>query len=184
LAVCLLLAGLCTIAAAQKRHDPSLGRAVLYPATEDGNWDGTWLYVSRDLKLVIWMRTDEQGAPQMRWQYQAMANAEMFLTDWDGKVEYNWRNAKGQVDLRTSKRTADRIEGAFAWELDAGRAYRTVTGEYEIFRITDGRFFMLHFPNWKRVVVEGDETKTVEAVQVWTFKKISKRLIRWEEIPF
>jgi hypothetical protein len=177
----LAAAAFCSLAAAQTPHQ---GQVELYPATEEGDWDGTWVFGNRDFKIVLWLQSDSKGKPSMRWQYQDLANAEMFVTDWEGKADYTMLQATGKVSLNARELTPHSIKGELVWETDYEDAIRSVTGAYEIFRVNDGRFLMIYFPLWKRVIQKGDDVRISEVPQSWTFRKLSKRQLRWEEIPF
>ena len=56
------------------------------PRTDAGEWDGTWFYISRLEKMVLWIRTDN-GKPEAKIRYQSKISPEYFETDWNGQVD-------------------------------------------------------------------------------------------------
>ena len=73
----LLLASLLPLRSAEEQivtqpeRDPMGPTAVIVPErTNQGNWDGTWVYVNRDARYALWMRTGEDGRPEIRLKFQ------------------------------------------------------------------------------------------------------------------
>ena len=57
--------------------------------SDEGDWYGTWYFVSRSRKMAVWFR-DKDGVPQMRVRLQEQAQGlEGFSTDWEGQAEYS-----------------------------------------------------------------------------------------------
>jgi hypothetical protein len=61
---------------------------------------------------------------------------------------------------------------------------RTDTSDINIYRAGRGRQMVFHFHNYKRTIKRGDQISSQRLDQAWTFLKASKRLARWEELPF
>ena len=113
----LLCAGSVTFGqeAEQETTDPNetfsdygrVSRKVIEPS-DAGIWDGTWYYVNRDSRLVMWIKT-EDGVPQIKLQYLSTASSEGFATDWSGNASYKMPHAEGSFSLNIKKRDADVI---------------------------------------------------------------------------
>jgi hypothetical protein len=161
------------------------GRATrtVVPPTDEGVWDGTWYYVSRDFIIALWMKT-ENGKPVAKLQYSSLSSSENFVTDWDGKAEYDYRQAKGKFALDFERRDKDVIEGTWDWTLDVGKSQRIQEGDYRLYRTGDGRFMVMEFVNFERRIQKPGADEVAQADPAWTFKKASKRLVLWDELPF
>ena len=84
------------------------GRAKLEipGAVDEGTWYGTWYHVSRDHRVAIWMRTADDGQPELKLRYLRMGTpAEQFSTDWSGQTEYEVQRAPASFSL-TPRRSA------------------------------------------------------------------------------
>jgi hypothetical protein len=53
-----------------------------------------------------------------------------------------------------------------------------------MYRTGDGRFFVMEFDKLERVINLGEEEKVLSSSPSWTFRKASKRLVLWDELPF
>ena len=191
-----LLAGLLVagIAAAQETAPPVVpstqeqftdwGRAThtVPVASGEGNWDGTWFYVSRDRRMALWIKT-ENGVPQVKLRYQSLASTEGFETDWDGNASYEVLEAQGKFSLGIKKRDADLIEGHWDWQLAKGKGTRIEIGDFRMFRTGDGRYLAMSFDDLRRHVRGSQEKEYGSSVSL-TFIKVSKRLALWDELPF
>jgi len=151
-------------------------------ASSEGDWDGTWFYVSLDRRMAIWIKT-ENGVPQVKLHYQSLASTEVFETDWDGNATYDVHEAKGKFSLGLKKREADVIEGHWDWELAVGKGTRVEWGDYRMYRTGDGRYMALSFDDLRHHVRGGQEKEYGGAVS-FTFIKVAKRLALWDELPF
>jgi hypothetical protein len=152
--------------------------------SDAGVWDGTWFYVSRDQKIALWIRT-EKGLPEIKLQFFGYAMAENFETDWKGRAEYVVKGRHpGRFELSVEERDENTISGSMEWTLEIGESVRTETGDFTIYRAGYGRSIVMRFDDYKRVVTTGKERKIWQPQQYWTFRKASKRLVLWEELPF
>jgi len=148
-----------------------------------GVWDGTWFYVNRDVRLALWIKT-ETGKPRVKLRYTSMNSGEGFETDWNGKADYEVRDANGSFTLGIERRDADLIEGRWEWLLTAGRSVRLEEGDYRIYRTGDGRFMAFTFDAFTKTIRSGGKDEVYKGPLSWTFRKASKRLVRWDELPF
>ena len=57
-------------------------------------------------------------------------------------------------------------------------------GEVTIFRTEAGHHLVVHFDKFEFFIGPLTEDWWQPARQSWTFRKSSKRLVRWEELPF
>lgn len=184
-----LLCAVSVPAAQQTQEAPEdlteYGRAArrMNEPSDRGTWDGTWVYVNRDSRVVMWIKT-ENDVPQVKLRYSSTASPEGFETDWEGNAEYTMRNFPARFSLNFTQRDANRIKGRWEWRLGTERQARIEEADYTLFRTGDGRFMTLDFENFKRVVRSGDEEQVYTAYPAWTFAKASKRLVLWDELPF
>jgi len=176
--------------AAQPTPDPNetftdfgrSSRMVIEPSNE-GIWDGTWYYVSRDARIAMWIKT-EDGVPQVKFQYLSNQSAEGFVTDWNGNADYKLTHSVGSFSLNIKERGADVIEGHWDWRLEGEHSTREEQGDYRIYRTGDGRFFVMDFSDYKKILTGKKGKRIYETHPGWTFQKASKRLVLWDELPF
>jgi len=153
------------------------------PSTE-GHWDGTWFYISRDQRFALWFKT-EDGVPQVKLRYASMNSGEGFETDWTGTSDYQLPSAAGHFSLGITRKGKDEIDGRWEWLLKAGKGIRLEEGDYRMYRTGDGRFLALVFDEMTRTVNGGKgKNKVYKSSTAWTFRKASKRLVLWDELPF
>ena len=152
-------------------------------ASNQGVWDGTWFYVNRDVRLAMWIKT-EAGTPQVKLRYNSMNTGEGFETDWSGKADYQVRDAVAKFDLGLARRDADVIEGHWEWALKAGSSLRLEEGDYRMYRAGDGRFLALVIDSLTKTLRSGGKDEVYKVPLSWTFRKASKRLVLWDELPF
>jgi hypothetical protein len=159
-------------------------KTLTYPARSDaGEWHGTWYYISRDAKIAIWIRVTD-GLPEAKMQYFGVGTAEQFATDWNGHAEYDFKNRhRGVFDLKFEERDANTIKGRWEWTLEKDTT-RIERGDFIMYRAGYGRSFVMRFDNYERIFVSGDREQVWRTDQALTFRKISKRLVMWEELPF
>lgn len=148
-----------------------------------GSFEGTWMYVNRDARFVLWSRMKD-GVPQVKLQYQSLASPEAFETDWDAKALYYLGEAPVTFSLALDLRTADRMEGKWTWIVDGGSRQRKETADIVIFRTEYGRSLQMDFLNFERLVIGGGKNRIMHMPLVWTWTKISKRELLWDELPF
>ncbi len=151
--------------------------------TNAGSFDGTWMYVNRDMQFGMWIRT-RNGVPQVKLQYQSLSSTEAFETDWDGKAAYYLAGAPVTFELKLGASTADRIVGSWSWLLKAGITGRTETADIVMYRTWEGRTFLMDFQNFERKLTRGDKERVFKTPVVWNWIKVSKRELLWDEFPF
>jgi hypothetical protein len=159
-----------------------VSRKVIEPS-DKGVWDGTWMYVNRDSRLVMWIKT-EDGVPQVKFQYRSTSSSEGFITDWNGNASYEMSTAQGHFSLNIEKRDANAIEGRWDWRLEGTNSFRVEQGDYRMYRTGDGRFFVLDFSDYQKSLSGRKGERLFETHPAWTFQKVSKRLVLWDELPF
>jgi hypothetical protein len=164
----------------------SLGRMGLSlpEPTANGVWEGTWLYVSRDVILAMWL-TEEQGKLIAKFRFEGTLRAtEAFETDWTGKASYFVQDHPGTFEFTLKETGPDVIEADWDWVLDMRGSLRSEKSDIEMFRAGDGRRLVMFFKVFERVIESGGSRKVHDAPQAWTFRKMSRRLVLWEELPF
>lgn len=170
----------------KKRVDsgsPSLAFELPDEAVSDGTWDGTWMYVNRHHRFALWLRTD--GArPEAKLRYQSMGSAESFITDWSGYVEYAEKKGEGVFSFRIDRADDDLIVGDWYWHLEFPTTYRTESSPVRVFRLGDGRMLRIEFPQFVRVVFQRGQRAENRVSTAWTFRKVSRRHLLWDELPF
>ena len=151
--------------------------------TSAGSFDGTWMYVNRDAHFALWART-KNGVPQVKLQYQSLANPEAFETDWDGKAVYYLAGSPVTFELKLGESNADRIVGTWSWVLKIGESGRRETADIVIHRTWYGRTLLMDFKNYEKTITRDGQDKTIKLPVAWSFVKISKRELLWDELPF
>ena len=151
--------------------------------TTAGSFDGTWMYVNRDVHFALWART-RNGVPQVKLQYQSLASTEAFETDWDGKAAYYLAGAPVTFELKLGPSTADRIVGSWSWVLKAGVTGRVETADIVMYRTWDGRTLLMDFQNIEKKITRGAQERVFKVPAVWNWIKVSKRELLWDEFPF
>ena len=171
-----------SVAGGAGERRPGLQTYKTSPRTEAGDWYGTWVYKSRDQRVVLWLRADASGRPEYRLQYQSLGTPEAFTTDWTGRSEYAVTGTDALFHLAAKERGEHSIRGTLDWDLQFERSGRRRTAEFEMFRGGDGRHLVLHFHKQSLVIRKGDKEATDNSPGAWTFIKNSRRLVLWEEI--
>lgn len=153
--------------------------------TSAGNWSGSWAYVSRDQHWALWLREGEKGKVEAKLQYEAQGSPETFETDWNGTADYYFAGTPVKFELKLTKVAPERLEGTWRWVVSLPNSERIETADVALYRVGYGRSLVLDFgDNYQRIVRRGDkETKTTVPV-VWSFVKVSKRQVLWEELPW
>jgi len=181
------LAALSAAALAPSSHAQGMDRdfgkeAVLIPErTDAGVWDGTWFFVSRDSRMVIWLRT-VGGKPELKLQYQSLANAEVFETDWSGRSSYYLAGEPATFECLPTSRDANTIQGTWNWKLEFEDSARVEVGTFTMFRAGDGRQLVMRFDKLERQVRRNNDVKKYDLKTSWTFTKASKRILLWDEV--
>jgi hypothetical protein len=169
----------------QPTLDPSGRAVVIVPdRTDEGTWDGTWVFATRDAKYALWLRTGESGKPEARLRYQSTSNPEKFETGWDGKASYALSGAPVTFHLNLESGDLRSLAGTWDWDVEFPDSARKETGRFEAFRSGDGRSLVLRFTSYQKSVRRKDKVRTTEALPLWTFRKVSKREALWDELPF
>jgi hypothetical protein len=153
--------------------------------TTAGEWAGTWMYVSRDGRMALWLRAGKDGLPEARLQYQSTANPETFETDWSGKTTYYLSGQAATFEIRLARRERDDLAGRWEWLVDFGDSGRSETSDFRIYRVGDGRSLALEFQKgYVKALRRGDRITKQEIPPVITFVKASRRLVLWDELPW
>jgi hypothetical protein len=163
-----------------------LGQTHVVPVerTDRGVWDGTWFYTNRDFRMVLWLRTD-QGAPTAKLQFlSTTVPPESFATDWRGEASYTLQKGVGKFLFELTDKDANTIRGNWNWDLDLGDSSRIELGRFTIYRGGDGRLLVVKFEDFERIHRRGEDYEHYPSQHVMTFRKISKRQVLWDEIPF
>lgn len=151
--------------------------------TTAGSFDGTWMYVNRDMHFALWVRSKD-GAEQVKIQYQSLANPEAFETDWEGKALYYMAGSPVNFELKLGQSTTDRIVGKWLWDLAIGSSMRRESADVVIYRTGFGRTLLMDFQNYEKTITERGKNRIMKAPMVWNWVKISNRELLWEELPF
>lgn len=149
--------------------------------TDAGTWDGTWFFVSRDFRMVLWVRT-VGGKPEVKLQYQSLSNAEVFETDWSGRSSYYLAGEPATLECLLTSRDANTMQGTWSWKLEFEDSARIENGNFTMYRAGDGRQLVMRFDKLERQVRRRDEMKKYDMRTSWTFTKASKRLVLWDEV--
>jgi hypothetical protein len=168
-------------------QDPnSMKTTVLSPDRSDtGEWTGTWYYKTRTDKWALWIR-ETDGVPELKFQYQDYDQGENFISDWTALSRYAAKGKSGYFKIDFKRRDANVIEGDWFWQLgvpEVDSSVRTETATIEMYRALRGRQLVLRFHDFERIY-EGRKVYRLAAEQAWTFHKASRRLARWQELPF
>jgi len=147
--------------------------------TDEGRWYGTWYHSTRDIRVALWVREGEEGLPEMRMRYLDVSNVESFATEWDGAAEYIHREKQGQFALTLTGQDEKGIHADWNWVVGEGPSLRYEKGKIYINRAGDGRQLVFHFYEFEKMV----NRKRIVTPKVWTFRKMSRRLVRLEELP-
>jgi hypothetical protein len=164
----------------------SFGRTALGlpEPTSAGTWDGTWIYVSRDERFALWFSKD-QGKTIAKIRFEGTRGvSEAFETDWTGRATYSVQDLPGVFEFTLKNDDPDRLEADWHWVLDLRGSSRTENGDVTLYRSEDGRRMVMHFKNFERVIESAGGVRRSNAPHAWTFRKLSRRVALWEELPF
>ncbi|HKQ62625.1 MAG TPA: hypothetical protein VJS92_15150 [Candidatus Polarisedimenticolaceae bacterium] len=159
------------------------GTLSLPPRTDAGKWDGTWFASNRDIRLVLWFKT-EGGAPRVQLQFFDVNSTEAFLTDWSGEASYEYKTAPGKFALHVTEADANTLRGTWSREVQFKEATRTEQARFEMYRAADGRVMVLRLDEYKKVVKRGEHEQVLTMPQGWSLRKASNRLVLWDELGF
>ncbi|MDH3627701.1 MAG: hypothetical protein OEV00_13975 [Acidobacteriota bacterium] len=152
-------------------------------ATLEGDWFGTWIYASRDHRFAAWIQMDGKR-PEIKFRFQAMGSGESFITDWRGQATYHEREGEGVFSFKMDQGDADQFSGQWDWELVFPTSSRTESSPVRGYRANDGRDLRIEFQDHNRTLVRGGRRMSSDATFVWSFRKVSRRHILWDELPF
>ena len=171
---------------AQRQQRAQAKSAVSSPdRTDAGEWYGTWYYKTHKEKWALWMRMEGDVA-QLKIQFQNYDTGENFISNWDALSHYASSEKKGLFELTFAQRDIDLIKGDWVWQLGTAEVdsfVRTETARFQMYRVASGRQLVLRLDDFERVY-KGRDLYTLAAEQAWTFHKASRRLVRWQELPF
>lgn len=151
--------------------------------TDAGTFDGTWYYVNRDGRMALWMRTHE-GRPELKIRYQSAQGLETFETDWTTQTSYELTGNPARFSVDLVRADEDVVEGHWFWEVRVGSVARVEEGDFSMYRAGDGRQLVMNFSSFVKRLSNSSRSKGYDGPLVWHFNKASKRLVRWEELPF
>ena len=163
------------------------GRTAMYAGdpTTAGDWAGTWMYVWRDGRMALWLRTGADGAPEGRLQYQSTAGPETFETDWKGKATYYLSGQPATFEMRFARRERDEITGRWDWRVEFADSGRSETGDFRIYRVGNGRLLAFEFQKgYEKGVRRGINVSKSVVPPVVNFVKASRRIVLWDELPW
>jgi hypothetical protein len=161
------------------------GRSALSlpTATTAGDWQGSWVYVNRDVHLALWL-DEKDGELSVKLRYLgAYLTPETFETDWSGTTNYMVQNKPAEFKFLITDWDAAKIDADWSWFLDLKGSSRTETAKIKMYRTGDGRRLVMHFTEYKRVIERAGQDIVYDYQQAWTFTKVSKRHARWDELP-
>jgi len=152
--------------------------------TSRGDWFGTWIHKSRDFNFALWIRPGPDGLPQLKFQYLGLGKAEGFATGWDEPVRYGLRRGEGQFGVALTARSADRLEGRWEWTVDLGSSGREEHGVFSMYRVFDGRTLYIDYSQMEKVLRREGKESRMQLPHKLAFRKVSRRVVDWEEISF
>lgn len=152
--------------------------------TTTGDWSGSWSFDSRDFQYALFFR-EADGGVEAQVYFRNKARVEGFRTDWSGAAEYKIGDRPASFRIEFDERGPDRLTGRWFWESPRFEGKRTEDAEFEMYRTLDGRQLAVHFTRFERTdFLEGRPPYSRDLPAVWVFRKVSKRVVRSEELPF
>jgi len=180
-ALCALALGPCL--AQVGAGDPRRTSIYVPDPTNEGSWDGTWMYQSVAMKMALWMRT-RKGVTEFKLRYESLQRGNAFETDWNGDASYYASEYPATFQMHRTQGDANRIEGTWFWESQSGSTLRVEKGKFRLFRALDGRTMVFRFEDFELSTSRRGQPYRSAIPPVWTFVKVSKRLALWDELPF
>ncbi len=164
------------------------------PETTAGSFTGTWTRVEPGQRQALQIRQAGDGRFEVRF-YWWTADDFLLDTGWEVEHEYRWRGFPGTLAIRIDQErsTPDRLVGR--WERrqqGADKSRLREEGPLTIYRTGDN--------GWKLAMVI--DPLTIEASvdepiapyesagrerttrRVWIMRRVARRLIAWDEIPW
>ena len=160
---------------------PPAGQERERPATDKGRWHGTWTYVHRDGRTAMWIDTSGDEV-RVKVQYQGLSIPEGFVTDWDGSATYIFAGEPGTFEMKITEASDSRIHGTWFWDVQFETVGRSERGVFTLYRVGDGRQLVVDFSEFQKVLRKGEKISRYDGGASWDFKKISKRIVLWDEV--
>ena len=182
----IILALLATAGSATAQMNSFYGKTTIKTPerTDAGDWEGTWFFLSKVHRMVLWMR-NQNGVPQIKFRFQGQGvNAQNFETDWNAVGEINVKGRTGVFAMEFDQRDENTISGRWAWDVVQNDAVLTDKAEFIMFRGGEGRQMIWKIQNEPRKTEARSAIKPGSGLLVWTFRKASRRVVLWSEIPF
>jgi hypothetical protein len=160
------------------------GVAELPELTEAGDWNGSWIYNSRNIQIALYMR-GRADRPEVKVAYRNLDTAQQFESDWNGQAFYSVAGDPASFALRLTRRDRSRLQGTWNHEYPWRGVRRAEHASVTMFRTEDGRSLVMVLDDRVRAR-SGPEGETRQQIErgVWTMRKASRRVVRWEELPF
>jgi len=151
--------------------------------TDAGVFDGTWYYVQRDGRMALWARGNA-GKLELKIRYQSAQGLESFETDLTTGADYDLSGKPARFSIEMSQADENTVEGHWFWEVKSRKASRLEEGDFTMYRAGDGRQLVMDFSSFQKKLTSQGRSGGYEGPLIWHFNKASKRLVRWEELPF
>jgi hypothetical protein len=152
--------------------------------TDAGDWVGTWYYVSRIRKMVLWVR-ENNGEIKIKVRIAGSAGkSESVTTDWDSQGEYVQSGKPGSFRLEFDQRDADTITGRWIWDYGSPEVGKSERAEFTMYRGGHGRQLVWKFKDFEHKNWGGERNSQRLDDVVWTLQKVSRREALWGEMPF
>lgn len=166
--------------AQETEHMTIYGRSTVKAGdrSDAGDWAGTWFYVNKKRKMALWMRVEEDS-PSFKLRVQEKGNN--LTTDWDGQASYSAGGKQGNFSITVDQRDDKTISGSWVWTVGDQDVGRKETADFTMYRTGHGRQLVMRVENWRREHAGGTQRL---ALQLWTFRKASRRQALWGELPF
>ena len=164
---------------------PAPAQGIVVPEmTTDGEWNGSWARSSPNERIALFVRGDA-AAPEIRVRYRDLRRPDAFETDWSGRASYHVEGDEAEFSLQITERDKDRIRCVWKRSVPWAGGVETESATVTIFRTDDGRKLAVTFEDLHRLrSQEGVEPRSIAQARLWTFRKVSRRVVRWEEILF
>ena len=169
-------------AIAQKPASPApAGQHRDRPPVDEGSFHGTWTYVHRDGRTAMWIDTSGDKT-RIKVQYQGISIPEGFVSDWDGNATYIFAGEPGTFEMKVTEASDNRIHGTWFWDVQFETVGRSERGVFTLYRVGDGRQLVVDFSEFQKVLRKGDKVSRYDGAPAWGFKKVSKRIVLWDEV--
>ena len=76
------------------------------------------------------------------------------------------------------------IAGEWEWIYTTDTMERIQRSKFSIYRAADGRKLVWMLPDFEHIIQKGDDSSRYAYEDFHIFRKISDRIIDWEDIPF